>query len=91
MLKVSSSIKSLDLNRPHEAASYTIFRFLKSVLELSEFISEVNQEDFSNTVSSAYYKGGPLKLNSAGCNSGLDAAIKESRESGLSMNNVGGG
>jgi hypothetical protein len=39
--KTTSSIKSLDLSRPHEAACYTIFRFLKSVMELSDFISDV--------------------------------------------------
>ena len=68
MVKISGSIKALDPTRPHEAACYTIFRFLKSVLELSEFISEVNLEITKSIepISNTYYKGGPLTLVMAG-------------------------
>ena len=66
--KTTQSIKSLDLSRPHEAACYTILRFLKSVIELSEFISDMNMDptkDPAQTVSATYYKGGPSPATKA--------------------------
>ena len=36
LMKHQRSMKSLDITKEHEGAVYAVFRFLKSVIELSE-------------------------------------------------------